>query len=151
MSSSNKIYLYRGFAAGFYLSEAQKPITPFTHCIRVYSILIHTITQRRGAGGESWNHRVHRVATAAFWRTFSHEGKISPDWWDGGCTQTPFYYIYHHQESYSVRSNWVGRHTNPVSSLGKYVLCGWNRKKVRGHSTQSWVENTNMTDCLSSL
>jgi hypothetical protein len=23
---------------------------------------------------------VHRVATAAFWRTFHHEGKISPDW-----------------------------------------------------------------------
>ncbi len=26
------------------------------------------------------NHRVHRVATAAFWRTFSDEGKISPGW-----------------------------------------------------------------------
>ncbi len=26
------------------------------------------------------DHRVHRVATAAFWRTFSDEGKISPDW-----------------------------------------------------------------------
>jgi hypothetical protein len=26
------------------------------------------------------NHRVHRVATAAFWRTFSHEGKISAGW-----------------------------------------------------------------------
>ncbi len=25
-------------------------------------------------------HRVHRVATAAFWRTFHHEGKISPGW-----------------------------------------------------------------------
>jgi hypothetical protein len=25
-------------------------------------------------------HRVHRVATAAFWRTFSGEGKISPGW-----------------------------------------------------------------------
>jgi hypothetical protein len=24
--------------------------------------------------------RVHRVATAAFWRTFSDEGKISPGW-----------------------------------------------------------------------
>jgi hypothetical protein len=23
---------------------------------------------------------VHRVATAAFWRTFSHESKISPGW-----------------------------------------------------------------------
>ncbi len=27
-----------------------------------------------------WSHRVHRVATSAFWRTFSHEGKISPGW-----------------------------------------------------------------------
>jgi hypothetical protein len=26
------------------------------------------------------DHRVHRVATAAFWRTFSDEGKISPGW-----------------------------------------------------------------------
>ena len=25
-------------------------------------------------------HRVHRVATAAFWHTFSHEGKICPGW-----------------------------------------------------------------------
>ncbi len=31
-------------------------------------------------GLNSINHRVHRVATAAFWRTFSHEGKISPGW-----------------------------------------------------------------------
>ncbi len=29
-------------------------------------------------------HRVHRVATAAFWRTFSDEGKISPGWWGWG-------------------------------------------------------------------
>jgi len=38
----------------------------------------------------------------------------------GGCTATPFKYIYHHQKSCSIRSSWVGRHTNPVSSLGKY-------------------------------
>jgi hypothetical protein len=25
-------------------------------------------------------HRVHRVAMTTFWRTFYHEGKISPDW-----------------------------------------------------------------------
>jgi hypothetical protein len=43
-------------------------------------------------------HRVYRVATAALWRTFHHEGKISPGWcvW-GGCRPTPFHYIYHHQ------------------------------------------------------
>jgi hypothetical protein len=26
-------------------------------------------------------HRVHRVATATFWRTFHNDGKISPGWW----------------------------------------------------------------------
>jgi hypothetical protein len=30
--------------------------------------------------GEGDIHRVHRVATAAFWRTFSDEGKIGPGW-----------------------------------------------------------------------
>ncbi len=34
----------------------------------------------RGKGDESLNHRVHRVATSVFWRTFSDEGKISPGW-----------------------------------------------------------------------
>ncbi len=43
------------------------------------------------------DHRVHRVATAAFWRTFSHEGKICPAGEGGGCTPTPSHYIYHHQ------------------------------------------------------
>ncbi len=36
------------FAAGVYLSEARNPIHPLTHCIRVYSILIHTRKGRRG-------------------------------------------------------------------------------------------------------
>jgi hypothetical protein len=35
-------------------------------------------------------HRVHRVATAAFWRTFSDEGKISPGWWGWGVHAHPF-------------------------------------------------------------
>jgi hypothetical protein len=29
---------------------------------------------------EGQQHRVHRVANAAFWRTFHPEGKISPGW-----------------------------------------------------------------------
>jgi hypothetical protein len=29
---------------------------------------------------EGQYHREHRVATAAFWRTFSDEGKIGPGW-----------------------------------------------------------------------
>jgi hypothetical protein len=52
MSSSKKIYLYRDFAAGVYLSEAQNPIPSPLHTIRVYSILIHTggggLNQREG-------------------------------------------------------------------------------------------------------
>ncbi len=38
MSSSKKIYLYRDFAAGVYLSEvlSYDPIPPLTLCIRVY-------------------------------------------------------------------------------------------------------------------
>jgi hypothetical protein len=49
--SSKKIDLYSGFAAGVYMFEAQNPIPPtLTHCIRVYSILIHT---GKGGRGES--------------------------------------------------------------------------------------------------
>ncbi len=42
-----------------------------------------------------FSHRVHRVVTAALWRTFHHEGKISPGWcvW-GGARPPPFHYIY---------------------------------------------------------
>jgi hypothetical protein len=51
-----------------------------------------------------YEHRVHRVATAAFWRTFNHEGKKLARAGEGeGCTPTPFHYIYHHQQSCSVR------------------------------------------------
>jgi hypothetical protein len=34
-------------------------------------------------------HRVHRVVTAAFWHTFSHEGKIRPGWWGWGVHAHP--------------------------------------------------------------
>jgi hypothetical protein len=40
-----KFELKRDFAAGVYLSEAQNPNPIFTHCVRVYSILI---TQGKG-------------------------------------------------------------------------------------------------------
>ncbi len=69
-------------------------------------------------------HRVHREATTAFWRTFHHEGKISPDWWGGGGTPTPFYLHLPSPVKLQLRSSWVCRHTNPFSSLlCKYVLC----------------------------
>ncbi len=37
----------------------------------------------------SFYHRVHRVATAVFWRTFSDEGKISPGRWGWGVHAHP--------------------------------------------------------------
>ncbi len=58
MSSSKKIDLYRDFAAGVYLSEAQNPIPPpLTHCILVCSILVQIekgggeLNQREGERG----------------------------------------------------------------------------------------------------
>jgi hypothetical protein len=42
----------------------------------------------------------------------------------GGRTPSPFYYIYHHEQSYGVRSNLDGRYTPPLSPLPLYVLCG---------------------------
>ncbi len=35
------------------------------------------------------HHWVHRVVTSAFWRTFSHEGKISLGWWEWGVHAHP--------------------------------------------------------------
>ncbi len=56
-----------------------------------------------------WDHRVwsqstHRMAMATFWRTFHHDGKISPGWWGWGVhAPTPFHYIYHHVQSCGVQ------------------------------------------------
>ncbi len=50
MSSSKNVDMKREFAAGVYLSEAQTPYAE-THCIRVYSVLIHT---GKGEKGEKW-------------------------------------------------------------------------------------------------
>ncbi len=35
------------------------------------------------------HHRVHRVATVIFWRTFHHDGKISPGWCGEGGARPP--------------------------------------------------------------
>ncbi len=42
----------------------------------------------------------------------------------GGCTSTPFPYIYHHVQSCSECSSWEGRYIHPISSLPLNVLCG---------------------------
>jgi hypothetical protein len=46
---------------------------PILHGVREYK---HWPSPETG----STSHRVHRVASPAFWRTFYHEGKISPGW-----------------------------------------------------------------------
>ncbi len=42
----------------------------------------------------------------------------------GGCSPTSFHYIYHHVQSWGVRSSWEGRYTCPIYTLPLYVLCG---------------------------
>jgi hypothetical protein len=61
MSSSKMFLLERDFAAGVYLSAAQNLIPP-THCIRVYSILVHT-----GEGGELSHREGERANRSQSW------------------------------------------------------------------------------------
>ncbi len=73
--------------------------------------------------GQSLHHRVHRVATAAFWRTFSHEGKIGPGWWGWGVHAYPL--LLHLPSPVKLQCTLqLSGQTNPISSLGNYVLCG---------------------------
>ncbi len=75
--------------------------------------------------GAAWcHHRVHRVATADFWRTF-RTWKNQP--WlvrVGDARPPPFTLIFYHVQSCNIRSSWVGRHTPCISSLPLYALCG---------------------------
>ncbi len=41
---------------------------------------------------KSLHHRVRRVATATFWLTFHHDGKVSPAWWGWGMDALPLLY-----------------------------------------------------------
>ncbi len=64
---------------------------------------------------------------ANFWRTFHHDGKISPAGWEwgGGRLPTPFHCIYHHEQSIlQVFCSWEARYTPLISTLPLYVLCG---------------------------
>ncbi len=65
------------------------------------------------------DHRVHRLVTSAFWRSFSHEGKIGLGWRGWGMHAHPLLLHLPSPVSCSVRSSWVGRYTDPVSSLVK--------------------------------
>ncbi len=75
-------------------------------------------------------HRVHIefMTTAAFWRTFHHDGKFCPGWSWWGCTHTHplfnIFTIYHHVQSCRVLSSWEGRFIPLIFNLYPYVLCG---------------------------
>ncbi len=56
---------------------------------------------------------IHRVATAAFWRAFHNDEKISPGW---------FNYIYHHEQSCSIHLA-ERADTLPLFPLYPYVFC----------------------------
>ncbi len=72
----------------------------------------------------------HRVYTE--WQQPLFGIQYIPSWWlgCGGAHPPPFHYIYHHVQSYSVRSSWEGRHipTFPLFHLNPYVLCGPSRR-----------------------
>ncbi len=68
----------------------------------------------------------HRVAIAAFWRTFRHDGKISRGWLGWGLHVHPLSLYHHHLQSCGVRSNWEGRYALPISTLPLYVFCARN-------------------------
>jgi hypothetical protein len=62
---------------------------------------------------------IHRVATAAFWRTFHHDGKLAQGGEGGGCTPTPCHYSYHAVYAPAERAD-----TLTLFQLYPYVLCG---------------------------
>ncbi len=65
-------------------------------------------------------HRVHWVLTAAFWRIFHHEGKISPGLWGWGVHANPLsLHLPSPVKLQCTRSSWVDRFTDPVSSIVK--------------------------------
>ncbi len=92
-----------------------------------------------------------------FWRTFHHDGKISPGCWGRGGVHTHSHslqYIYHRVQSCCVGSSWEGRYTPPISSLPLYVLCGgirWCRMLSRGLAQHGgppgWLEVTDPAGC----
>ncbi len=65
----------------------------------------------------------HRVAMAAFWGTYYHEGENSPDGWGWGVHAHPtFHYIYHHVQSCGVLyAPAEGAVTHPLFLLYPYM------------------------------
>jgi hypothetical protein len=72
MSSFKNIDMSRDFAAGVYLSQAQNPIPPLTHYIRVYSILIQTGKGGRGGGEVGEERRLEGQQFTKLGRKYQH-------------------------------------------------------------------------------
>ncbi len=93
--------------------------------------------------------RVHTEwQLVTLWRTFHHDGKISPAWWGWGAhARPPFHYIYLHVQSSNVRSSREGRYTSPIFTLPLYILCGSNRGPPCGRQAcmlgtpPSWISD----------
>ncbi len=61
------------------------------------------------------NHRVHGVATPLSGVHSIKVETLAQSGESGGCTPTPFHYIYHHvKKSCGERSSWEGRYTPPI-------------------------------------
>ena len=63
---------------------------------------------------------MHRVATATFWRTCHHDGKICPGWWGWGVHSHPLSLYLPSRTKLDVR--WEGLYTPPISTLPLYLL-----------------------------
>ncbi len=69
----------------------------------------------------------HRVATTAFWRTFHHDGKISPAWcgWGGGVHDHPLSLQLPSRTKLQLRFSRAGINTPTISSTSMYVCTLW--------------------------
>jgi hypothetical protein len=84
----------------------------------------------------------HRVATAAFWRTFHHDGKIAQAGGGVHAHAHPFHTIYHHVQSCSVRSSWEDWYILPISYLSlctRWFLQSVAATTIRSRRWNSWT------------
>ncbi len=76
-----------------FLFVTPTPPPPFNH----FRIGISVQLSNNHGQGQFQPQSTHRVAIATFWRTFHHDGKISPALsGGGGCKLSPFHSTNHH-------------------------------------------------------
>ncbi len=83
-----------------------------------------------------WAQSTHRVATAAFWSTFHHDGKIIPGWWGvGGARPRPFtiFTITYKVAVYGTLQLSGQRYTRLISTLPIYVRYSVGMSTVPGY------------------